>query len=291
MPLKKIFTCIVLLLLLAGQSQAQNAQLEAKAAYLLAEESYGKGEMRAALDYINEAAGKLGVINAKLSYLKVMILKEMSIKDPSALTKLDTAVVEFEKAPDLADFNEQKTLEIVKIKLERRQKNTAAAALEQQIAAYQKKIGWSIGISTDSMIVLQKEKFDVYFKNNPKLNGKLKPTENIMFWEKGNISEIIALQNGLLFSYSKFMPSFTDETVNFDKSKQVETAVLNELRNALGYVPEPTVTTTSLADGGSTSAYLYTWKSAKITLMLGINRTATKSMNISSGVVVLSSGI
>jgi hypothetical protein len=283
---KMIFRILLLLVLVNGSWTASNAQsnaIEAKAAYLLAEESYGKGDMRAALDYIGEATTKLGSANAKLSYLKIMILKEMSVKDTGALSKLDNAILEFEKAPDVADFNEEKTLEIIKIKLERTQKTTAAAAMNQQMATYQEKLGWYIGMSIDSMIVLHKSKFDAYFKDKPKMNGKLNPNENLVFWANGNISELLGIQQGKLFTYTRYLDIYSNETANFEHSKQAEKAIMDDLKNHFGFIPEPAATTTALPEvGGSTTTYIYNWKGPEVMVQLVVYRLATKAINTSS---------
>src|SRR6187402_2972017 len=98
--IKKYFFIIVLLIA-AETVTAQTNPLEAKAAYLLAEESYDKGDMRAALQYLDDAISKLGKANAKTLYLKIIVLKEMNTKNPadtSAGSKLDLAIADFEKA-------------------------------------------------------------------------------------------------------------------------------------------------------------------------------------------------
>jgi len=106
------------LLVIAGYfSQAQKSEVEAKAAYLLAEEFYGKGDYKAALDYLQQVKVSLGGSNCKILYLEIMATRELHTKDPSLADKVLPLIAEFEKSSDYADFNEEKSLEISKLKL------------------------------------------------------------------------------------------------------------------------------------------------------------------------------
>src|SRR6476469_6906064 len=147
---------LILLSVSCSISYAQTNSLEAKAAYLLAEESYGKGAMNDALQYLDEAILKLGTANAKVLYLKIMTLKELSAKNKAFDSKLDSAIAAFEKAPDAEDFNEEKSLEVMKVKMERTKIKKQANQLPQLIDAFQQHTGWVIGMSADSAKMIQK---------------------------------------------------------------------------------------------------------------------------------------
>jgi len=99
-------------------SFAQTNQVEAKAAYLLAEESYAKGDMKSTVQYLDEAGNKLGSVNAKILYLKIMAQRELANADQSYFAKLDSTIALFQKSPDVSTFNEDKVLEVAKIKLQ-----------------------------------------------------------------------------------------------------------------------------------------------------------------------------
>lgn len=114
--LKKILaSCIFCFSLLA--TQAQTNATEAKAAYLLAEDSYGKGDYKTTLEFLRQAREALGGANCKILYLQIMATRELYAKDSSYNNPLLSLITEFEKSPDYADFNEEKSLEITKLKL------------------------------------------------------------------------------------------------------------------------------------------------------------------------------
>lgn len=114
--LKKIL--LICLLCFSVQAiQAQSNAAEAKAAYLLAEESYGKGDYKSALEFLQQAREALGGNNCKVLYLQIMATRELYAKDTSLNSKLLPLIFAFEKSADYADFNEEKSLEITKLKL------------------------------------------------------------------------------------------------------------------------------------------------------------------------------
>jgi hypothetical protein len=59
----------------------------------------------------------MGTSNCKILYLEIIATRELYAKDSSNAEKLLPLITEFEKSSDYADFNEEKTLEIVKLKL------------------------------------------------------------------------------------------------------------------------------------------------------------------------------
>lgn len=130
-------TILVLCLSLTGLvTRAQDNATEAKAAYLLAEECYGKGDYKCTLAYLKEVHKNLGSTNCKILYLQIMATREMLAKSETLADAVLPLVEEFEKSPDYADFNEEKKLEISKIKLVIRneRKEAIAKAKEKEIA-------------------------------------------------------------------------------------------------------------------------------------------------------------
>jgi hypothetical protein len=280
--LKKYFFIIVLLVA-AETVTAQTNPLEAKAAYLLAEENYGKGDMRAALDYINEATAKLGTANAKICYLKIMILKEMSSKDTNAVTKLDSAILAFETAPDVADFNEEKTLEIAKIKIEQKRnaviakenKKYSALAIEENMMALQNKIGWRIGMPLDSAVVLHKELFDEFLKNASRKKDKIRPDEFVRVIVKGKGPVDIQFKNGFLSSYQYYVHNLFEQP-DYEQSRKVLKQTLDDLTTQFGYLPEPQFFSSASVESQS-KITRYTWKSTRVILLLDLQETTSKS--------------
>jgi hypothetical protein len=110
--------------------------MEAKAAYILAEETFGKGDYKATIEFLQQAKNALSKTNCKLLYLEIMATRELYAKDSSKAEKLLPLITEFEKSSDYADFNEEKTLEIVKLKLliKGEQKATKDKLMEIEIA-------------------------------------------------------------------------------------------------------------------------------------------------------------
>jgi hypothetical protein len=261
---------------------AQANALEAKAAYLLAEESYGKGEMHAALDYINEASSKLGTANAKICYLKIMILKEVSFKDTNALAKMDSAILAFEKAPDIADFNEEKILEIVKIKIERKRnavvenekKKYSAEMLEENMTALQNKIGWRIGMPVDSVVASHKDVFDAFFKKSNRKKNKIEPVDALSLNADTKGVSYIEFRNGLLSECVYYFHNLF-ETPAYEKSRQVLKQILDDLTNQFGYLPEPKTSSSGPGLPRSTISR-YTWESKRVILVLEIQETTSK---------------
>lgn len=124
---------IIITLLIGLTAKAQTNETEAKAAYLLAEESYGKGEYKDALTFIESAKKSLGSANSKLLYLQIQVEQELAKDNPAANNKILALISEFEKTPDIKTFNEDKILEIAKTKLKlRAQVAKSNAELELQ---------------------------------------------------------------------------------------------------------------------------------------------------------------
>ncbi len=96
---------------------AQSRDSEAKAAYMLAEESYGKGDYKKTLEFLRQVREVLGGTNCKVLYLQIMATRELYTKDTSSNNHVLSLISEFEKSPDYANFNEEKSLEISKLKL------------------------------------------------------------------------------------------------------------------------------------------------------------------------------
>jgi tetratricopeptide (TPR) repeat protein len=106
---------VILLAYISGYSQVNPA--EAKAAYLLAEEQFAVGNYKAALEFLQTASDRLGGANSKILYLQIQAENELSKGEPKYLDSLTESIKAFEKAPDHAQFNEEKVMEVVKLKL------------------------------------------------------------------------------------------------------------------------------------------------------------------------------
>ncbi len=96
---------------------AQKSETEAMAAYLLSEESYATGDYSAAIKFLEKAEEKLGGTNSKLLFLKIQIETELYKKDKSYYDRIMRTISDFQTAPDIRNFNKDKVLEIVKMKM------------------------------------------------------------------------------------------------------------------------------------------------------------------------------
>lgn len=198
--MRTIFILLYLTLFI-HPSFSQVNDAEARAAYLLAEEYYGKADYPTALKYIESAKKSLTRTNCKILYLQIYIEKELynqiekkltdeinahsmatlgSEKYPLAgpirnLIKKKESILEiietFQNAPDLKSFNEEKITEILKIKLDTKR-----------------------AIEENTLWLTQEEKYENNFRNygeyNSTLNFKLGQTledakvKNPLFFKK-----------------------------------------------------------------------------------------------------------
>ncbi|SJZ62897.1 hypothetical protein [Sediminibacterium ginsengisoli] len=154
-------------LIIFHSAKAQVNANEAKAAYLLAEECYGKADYKCALEYLQQVRTSLGTTNCKILYLQIMATRELHAKDPNVADKVLPLIDEFEKSADYASFNEEKSLEITKMKLalKKEQKalkektdreNAANAAAEKAFSEEFTRFG-PLGITLDQLNELHPE--------------------------------------------------------------------------------------------------------------------------------------
>jgi len=129
-----VFLCFLLLSSLPVLAQMN--ETEAKASYMLAEENYGKGNYPVALTFLKNAKANLGGANCKILYLQIQIESELAKTKKNYRDSLLNTITAFQTSPDIKDFNEDKVLEVVKMKLEIAQKAAEEAALlaEQKLA-------------------------------------------------------------------------------------------------------------------------------------------------------------
>jgi len=150
----KILLIIIALIFSFTTLSAQTNQTEAKAAYLLAEESYGKGDYKTALRYLELTKKSLGSSNSKMLYLWIQTEIEISKTEPGNNEKILALIDEFEKLSDVNSFSEEKVLEITKIKLtlktqlsDANEKAKEKLLSERAINAYFKNLDYPLGSS------------------------------------------------------------------------------------------------------------------------------------------------
>lgn len=114
--MKLLFTSI-LFTVIHFSLHAQTAAAEARAAYLLAEEAFTANDWKGALSYLEDCKKKIGTPNCKILYLQIMSEMELAKADSSYQTAVLRSIADFEKAPDVKNFNEDKVLEVMKTKI------------------------------------------------------------------------------------------------------------------------------------------------------------------------------
>ena len=166
--------CVVLSFFLLSSLPvlAQMNETEAKASYMLAEENYGKGNYPVALTFLKNAKANLGGANCKILYLQIQIESELAKTRKNYRDSLLKTITAFQNSPDIKDFNEDKVLEVVKMKLEIAQKAAEEAALlaEQKLAEEAKNDktfkDWRFTIGLNLGLTLQEaeKKYPVWFR-------------------------------------------------------------------------------------------------------------------------------
>jgi len=143
--MKKLFWMLVFVI--AGHiAKAQSNAVEAKAAYMLAEENYDKENYPLALSYLKKTQKSLGFSNCKILYLQIQIEKEISKKQNNYRDSLIKTISAFQGSPDIKDFNEDKVLEVIKMKMELEQ-----VVDKEKLIITEKKLADSIRKVTDSI--------------------------------------------------------------------------------------------------------------------------------------------
>jgi hypothetical protein len=233
----------------AFATRAQSSAAEAKAAYLLAEEEFGAGKYAAAIAYLDQATTKLGNANAKVLYLKIMALRELAKEDEENFEPLKKAIVAFEKAPDFNSFNEEKQLEVMKLKLKLSKDGSLGRSVNPLEASVYSRLGisgWQVGVKLEEMKAAHPDYFsratrtpmgdtmEVYFLNSEQYFG-------------------VVVKKGMVFAISKVLNANEADDASFSRGY----ALFNELKNYLGGSPEEKVTNQSYT---STPAKYGGWK-------------------------------
>ena len=235
-----------------GQNNMQMA--EAKAAYLLAEEDFNAGKYESAISYLTQATDKLGGANAKILYLKIMAEKAMVGKDASYFPKLKESIAAFEKAPDAASFNEEKYLEVVKLKLQLSQKTAEdfAEEAEGDMTDIYKRYsveGFYLGAKLEEM---QKARPDFFAKARKTLSKD--STEEIY---SANMN--IAFKKGKVIRMQGFFMT-NNEDKNFSKGNALQQRYISMFSGT----PEVKKETNSYVKGTSTTQTNHRWMEGKL---------------------------
>ena len=254
---------------------AQNNATEAKAAYLLAEEEFNAGKYESAISYLNQATEKLGAPNAKILYLKIMALQAMPQRDDAQVDGLIRAIEAFEKAADIESFNEEKKLEVYKLKLktarllEARPKNP----LEVSVYSLLKVSGLKLGMNLEE---LQAAEPDFFAKAIKYPNGD--KIEYTGAYRAAYLKLIVMNQE---VKQIDFYPAVSNELVK-------NTALVTDIRMKLG--GNPVENSTNKVDGNkkfstTTTTRTLTWMDQNVRVelaqihIISKNKQETKQYN------------
>ncbi|HEY0667648.1 MAG TPA: hypothetical protein VGD22_05700 [Sphingobacteriaceae bacterium] len=248
----KSLTLFSIVFILSLNSFSQNNQTEAKAAYLLAEESYGKGDYKAALRYLEAAKQSYGSSNSKMLYLQIQTEIEIGKITPGNDEKILALIDEFEKLPDVGTFSEEKVLEVAKTKLtlktqlsdakEKAQKEVQEKlSTEGTLNAFEKDLGWPVGASLADLQAkhpaFAKALTDRLFnKNNIKTTGAgevIYTYDMTDFYFRNNVLKRIS-RNKQLFLNSGNDPGGV-------KGKPALKEILDNYILKYGYMPNPSI--------------------------------------------------
>jgi tetratricopeptide (TPR) repeat protein len=231
--MKKLFLFLFMILLIAT-SHGQTSPAEAKAAYLLAEEEFGAGKYTTAIAYLDQAVTKLGNANAKILYLKIMALAELSRQDEENIEPLKKAIAAFEKTPDFGAFNEDKQLEVMKLKLKLLSDGSlgkSISPLEESVYSKLGISGWQVGAKLEEMKAAHPD----YFSRATRT-----PMGDTAEWYS-LVSEqnfAVFVKQGIVATISKALSANETDDASFSRGY----AQFNELKNYFGGSPEEKVT-------------------------------------------------
>jgi len=247
----KILLIIIALIFSFTTLSAQSNQTEAKAAYLLAEESYGKGDYKTALRYLELTKKSLGSSNSKMLYLWIQTELEIGKTEPGNNEKILALIDEFENLSDVNSFSEEKVLEITKIKLtlktqlsdanEKAQKEAKEKLLiEGVINAYEKDLDYPLGASLAELKVKHPDFAEDYKKRYVKrkeVGGKgIFPYKKMLLTFYHDVL-IEIVEDKYLFYYSG--PG------SFVKGKAENKIILDDFISKYGNLPKPSIYSTS----------------------------------------------
>ena len=269
--MNKLLLCFLLFFpsLLLGQTN----QLEAKAAYMLAEEAFAASNYPATLNYLETAVTKLGGANSKILYLKIMAQQELSKTDKRYLAKLDSTIADFEKAPDVANFNEEKVLEVIKLKMQIKQEADAV-----KNSTLFNRDGWTFGTSLDALKIKKPEFFENISSTSIPGYGELVNKNAIT---QPGIS-ILYVSKNILYGYGESLFSMLMDDGAFSKGKAQIATLMERIKGEMVSAPvEKTFPPTGSKEcrGNATT---YTWERGSKKITLTFITTAGRSCNTTS---------
>jgi hypothetical protein len=265
---------------------AQNKGAEAKAAYLLAEEQFNAAKFETCISYLDDAIKSLGTANSKILYLKILSQRELAKADTAYIPKLLATIEAFEKAPDVSNFNEEKYLEVVKLKLLIKKEGMVEKEPEDPATANFRNYtidGFKTGMSIDELKKINPDYFTRASKSTANGIDSYLPPAGV------NTIYLTAKKN-IVYNVFKMLFMYDGEDASFSKG----TAFINNFKSSLGFNFDPVENTTEFGEKGHGSiSTTYTWKVGKKTIVLSISKMTVlkKSHSSSGGIIIIDDAI
>jgi|SRR5690554_3172212 len=196
---------------------AQNKEVDAIAAFQIAEESFENQNYTDALRYVSDAQSILGKANGKMLYLKIQILEELSKTNPDYLFEQRSAITEFENIADKEQFSQEKRIAIAKKKI----------FLKDEIEAFQENEKKQMLADLQNQPVIEK-----FFTMFPKLNIPLDE-----FLEHPSATQFIRMTPLYIINeLSRGGDYQIPERLSFVDNKESETNILSIVTDENGIV-------------------------------------------------------
>ena len=237
---------VVLLLLFSQPIYSQVNETEAKAAYMLAEENYGKGSYPLALTFLKNAKAKLGGANCKILYLQIQIESELAKTQKNYQDSLLKTITDFQNSPDIKEFNEDKVLEVVKMKMEieqkgieekelREKKATDAATKEKLFNDFSLTQGWELGQTLEEA---EKKHPNFFRRTSSEKSGLFPGLKLISSKDVADLSVYVNANKKIIgFRTNVEYPRLISKYQNYASGKDLKMKLVDAYTQIFGFAP------------------------------------------------------
>lgn len=239
-----LFVCLILVFIQPLYSQVN--ETEAKAAYMLAEENYGKGNYPVALTFLKNAKAKLGGANCKILYLQIQIESELAKTQRNYQDSLLKTIMAFQTSPDIKEFNEDKVLEVVKMKMEMEQKGIEEKELKEKRAAdsvSREKLfkdfsitqGWELGQTLEEA---EKKHANFFRRTSSEKSGLFPGLKLISSKDVADVSVYVNANKKIIgFRTNIEYPRLISKYQNYTSGKELKMKMVDAYTQMFGFTP------------------------------------------------------
>jgi hypothetical protein len=249
--------------------------MEARAAFILAEEEFAANRYENSLKFIEQAAAKPGNASPQLLYLKIKCLQALNQKDIKYTADLKSSIEAFEKSQGLASFPEDKQLDVMKIKLRLSQGVALATgdfteSMTETFKKYQPN-GFRLGMTLEEAKQL-KPNFFAKASKAPVPNDNTAESYTL-FESGGSVLNIITFKNGRV-TFINGAITTSGENKSFSKGK----AALDNFLQYFTGTPEVKTEEKSYTKNDTTIETVYTWKEGNVIATIRYSTVTYKFM-------------